>query len=411
MTSTWRISISSDVVSLNDSQLYPRLDKLMDSHVTNDLRRLITNQATPCVSIYMPTHVAGENGQQDPVRLKNLLQRAEEQLSASWLRSAEARRFLQAARDLPADPVFWENRSQGLAVFITPETFHRYRLPLQFDEFLMVGRRHHLKPLLTLLNGGDRYFILTLSQKRVRFYVASRHALEQQHVEGLPENMKEALNYTGVERGSQAHSAMQGSLGKQAAVFHGQGGQADTRKEDITTFFRMIDAALQPVLRDETTPLLLTGVEYVLPIYREVTGYPYLVKQELVGNCDYLTRHQLHQRAWPLMEPFLEQTRRDSAERYLQLVGTDKTSDQLEEILPAAHDGRIDTLFVDVQAHRWGRFDSQKQELEVHLTPDGGVDDLLDLAAVETLSHRGTVYAVPAHEVPGGKPVAAMFRY
>ena len=268
----------------------------MDSHVTHDLRRLISEHLAPCVSVYMPTHVAGENGQQDPVRLKNLLQRAEEQLSNNWLRPADARRMLQAARDLPADPIFWENRQQGLAIFISRNTFHSYRLPLSFDELVMVGRRYHLRPLLPLVNCGDRFFILALSQNRVRFLVGSRYTVEHVPLEGLPANMKDALNYSGVARGAQAHSAMQGSLGKQAAVFHGQGGQADTRKEDLAAFFRLIDAALQPVLRGEKTPLLLAGVEYLLPIYREITNYGYVSKQELAGNCDYLTAHQLHQR-------------------------------------------------------------------------------------------------------------------
>ena len=44
----------------------------MDSLGTRDLRSLTHEQSGPCVSIYMPTHVVGENGQQDPVRLKHL---------------------------------------------------------------------------------------------------------------------------------------------------------------------------------------------------------------------------------------------------------------------------------------------------------------------------------------------------
>ena len=37
--------------------------------------------------------------------------------------------------------------------------------------------------------------------------------------------------------------------------------------------------------------------------------------------------------------------------------------------------------------------------------------ELLDRGAVDTLSGRGHVYAVPAAEVPGGGDVAAIFRY
>ena len=38
-------------------------------------------------------------------------------------------------------------------------------------------------------------------------------------------------------------------------------------------------------------------------------------------------------------------------------------------------------------------------------------EDLLDLAAVQTLLHGGTIYAVEPEQVPGGGPLAALFRY
>ena len=40
-----------------------------------------------------------------------------------------------------------------------------------------------------------------------------------------------------------------------------------------------------------------------------------------------------------------------------------------------------------------------------------GDEDLLDFAAIHTLFNGGTVYAVDPDEVPGGTPLAAVFRY
>ena len=383
----------------------------MDPFGTRELRDLTGQYDGPCVSIYLPTHVAGEQAQQDPVRLKNLLQRAEEQLSDGWLRAPEARKLLKAARDLPNDSIFWNERSHGLAIFMTPDSLQRFRLPLTFDELGVVNRRFHVKPLLPLLAGGERFFILALSQNKVRFYMASRFTIENVDVPGLPANMEDALNYAAADRGSQAHSAMRGSLGKQAAVFHGQGGQSDTRKEDLAQFFRLIDAALGPVLRDETTPLLLAGVEYLMPIYREVSGYSHVAERDLAGNCDYLSAHELHQRAWPLMEPTFQRARKAAAEKFHTLAGTGTTSDDIGQIVSASHEGRIETLFVDTHALQWGRYDPQTAQVELRDEPHTGDDDLLDLAAVQTLSRRGTVYSVERGQVPSGAPAAAVFRY
>jgi len=66
----------------------------MDVFDDSELRRLTSEEVGPCVTVYLPTHVSGEQGQQDPVRLKNLLQRAEEQFVDGGMRAAEARELL-----------------------------------------------------------------------------------------------------------------------------------------------------------------------------------------------------------------------------------------------------------------------------------------------------------------------------
>lgn len=383
----------------------------MDTFEISDLRALTTFQTEPCVSIYLATHPSGQDGQQDPVRLKNLVRQAEEQLAGEWLRAAEARELVQPIRNLPADPAFWDQRVRGLAVFASPNAFYRFRLAVEFDELAIVNRRFHVKPLFPLLSGRDRFFILALSQNSVRLFDASRDQIEQIEVKNLPANMKDALNYTAADRGSQTHSAMSGSQGKQAAVFHGQGGQRDTRKEDLAAFARQVDAALKPVLRNQRAPLLLGGVDYVLSIYREVSHYPHVAEQQLEGNCDYFTPHEILQRAWPRIEPVVEQARHRAATQYIELVSTGKTSDEIKQIIPAAHAGRIDSLFVDIHAHQWGVFHPQDNTVELHEACQSGDEDLLDLAAVETLAHRGVVYGVPPERMPIRESIAALYRY
>ncbi len=223
--------------------------------------------------------------------------------------------------------------------------------------------------------------------------------------------MEEALNYAGADRGSQAHSAMRGNLGKQGAVFHGQGGQSDTHKDDLASFFRLVNAALQPVLRQETAPLLLAGVDYLLPIYREANSYPQLAEQALVGNCDYLTPHQIHERVWPIMEPCFQRTREEAAARYRRLENTERATADLREIVPAAHEGKIETLFVDVHALQWGAWDPLNGKVELHNQPEKDDEDLLDLATVQTILHGGGVFAVEAGDSPSGGSVAAVYRY
>jgi hypothetical protein len=60
---------------------------------------------------------------------------------------------------------------------------------------------------------------------------------------------------------------------------------------------------------------------------------------------------------------------------------------------------------------RWGTFDRETGEVQVHEEQEAEDVDLLDLAAVHTFLNSGAVYVVDAGNVPGDAPVAALLHY
>jgi hypothetical protein len=77
----------------------------------------------------------------------------------------------------------------------------------------------------------------------------------------------------------------------------------------------------------------------------------------------------------------------------------------------AAHDGRVDVLFVARGVERWGTFDRTARAVRIHDEERPGSEELLDLAAVQTLRNGGTVYAVPPTDIPGNAQAVALLRY
>jgi ribosomal protein L35 len=116
----------------------------VDVLTRDELRTLVSRSAGPSVSIYMPAHRAGRAIRQDPIRLKNLLEEAEERLVAGGLRAPEARGLLGPGRKLLDDGMFWQYQSDGLAIFLSAETFRFYRLPFDFEELVVVADRFHM---------------------------------------------------------------------------------------------------------------------------------------------------------------------------------------------------------------------------------------------------------------------------
>ena len=384
----------------------------MDKLTLDDLGALALLGAQPCVSLFMQTHRAGPDIQQDPIRLKNLVGRAEEALVEAGLRAPEAREVLEPARALMDNPVFWRHQSDGLALFAAPGLFRTYRLPLDLEELLIVAPRFHIKPLLPLWTGDGHFFILALSQNEVRLLEGTRDGVAEVELEDMPTSLAEALPYEDPERQLQFQTGtgMAQEGGDRAAVFHGHHPE-DEVKNRILRYFRQVDEGLQQVLHDERSPLVLAGVEYLLPIYREASSYPHLVDEVVMGSPDRTKAEELHAQAWEIVEPHFAEAQRQALDDYAQQSGTERTSDDVEEVVPAAHYGRVAVLWVALGTEVWGRFDPETGDVRRRDQPEPGDGDLLDLAALQTLSNGGTVYAVDPSAVPGGGALAALLRY
>jgi hypothetical protein len=341
-----------------------------------ELRILTESPQAPCVSIYLPTHRKPTENQQDRTRLKNLLRQAADSLEAFGLRANEAEALLEPAAKL------------------------------------LVAHRFHFKPLLTFL-GGNEFFVLALSQNAVRLFEGSRFGLSAiEGPEGMPKSLAEALKYDETEQQIQFHTGTSAGTGKgRAAMFHGQGGGSDDAKDRISRYFRQIDQGLHDLLKDEQAPLVLAGVEYLLPIYKEINTYQHLLNGGITGNPEGASPDDLHRQAWVLVEPHFKREQERAAARYRELAGTGRTSLDPKEIVPGAYHGRIEFLFVAVGRQQWGDFDPGANRVDLHPEAQPGSFDLLDLAATQTLLHGGAVYAANPAEMPEEALLAAVFRY
>ena len=382
---------------------------MIDRLTSAELKGLIETHAEWCVSLYLPTHRSLPETRQDPVRFKNLLREVENALAAGGLRSPEIREFLKPAQELLDDSPFWQHQADGLAAFLSAGEFHNYRLPISFPELSVVGERFHLKPLLPLLSGNNRFFVLALSQNNVRLIEGTSYGASEVDLENVPGSLKEILGSYDVEE--QLQFRTQQKSGERSAIFHGHGGGRDEMKSRISEYFRQIVEGVHAKLKNESAPLVLAGVESLFPLYREVNTFKSLLDEGIAGNPELLSAEELRQRAWSIVEPRFLRQRQEAENRYHTLAGTGKTSTDLQEVVTAAYDGRIDALFVAAGVQIWGNFNQDERSLTVHEQAEKGDVDLSDVCAVRTFLSNGEVFAVEANAVPGGGPIAALFRY
>jgi hypothetical protein len=383
-------------------------DNHMNVLTRNNLNSLMAVHKGPCVSVFMPMHRSGPETQQDLIRFKNLIREAEERLITRGIPAPEARELLESAHKLLQGDLFHQHQSDGLAMFLSPEVFRTYMLPFVFKELAIVTDRFHIRPLLPLLSGDGRYYILALSQNKVRLLQGTHYSVNEVSLADVPKNLAETLRDDDSWKDLQMHSALSGGQGTFSSVTHGA--EVDS-KENIKRYFRRIDKGLHELVRDERVPLVLAGVHYLHPIYKEVNTYPHLMEAGVGGNPERLSPKELHAQAWTVVRPYFQKAQDEAVDQYKQFIGSGRTSNRVRKIIPAAYHGRVELLFVISDLQQWGTFDPGTDEIHLHKKEKTGDEDLLEFAAIQTLLNGGTVYMIGAEKMPDTDPLAAVLRY
>lgn len=358
----------------------------------------------PYVSVFLPTHRAGPETRQDPIRLKNLLTAAERELDES------DRDVLGPAWRLVEDRDFWQYQSDGLAVLASREGARVFRVPVRFEEASEVGDRFRVAPLVPLLARDARFHLLALSRGRVRLLECTAEGVRELEGDALPTSLEDALGRDWEERSIQHRTAAPtGDARRNDAMFHGQGAADDDDHREMIRFVEMVDAGVRELLPSNGAPLVLATVDELAGEFRKRSRHPAVLDDWVRGNPDEKDPAELREAAWPLVEEALAEPRRRAAARFRERHGTGLATDQPDRVVLAAMEGRVESLFAVRGAECRGRVEPDTRTVAV---ADDGDEELLDRAAVETLTHDGQVFVVPAGEMPSeGALLAAVLRY
>lgn len=378
-----------------------------------DIKNLIDKEKGYHVSIFLPTYMAGTEITQNPVRFKNLIRDAGRRLVNNGLSAAEADEFLEPAQKLLEDDILWHQQAYGLAVFISSKKFHYYNVPYKLKELVSVKNHFYLKPLIYLFRGDGRFYVLALSQHEARLFQGSHYCVHEVKVDNMPKGINEILKYEHHERQLQFHTKTVRSTGRRESMFHGHGEGTDDLKNKILQYFIMINHSIHNVLKEEQAPLILAGVNYLHPIYREVNTYPNLLAKGIAGNPEDIRAAKLHDMAWEIVQPVFDQVQGQAIQYYKNLSNTNakRVLNDVKTIIPAAYNGKVELLLIAAEQQKLGSFDPSTYKVLLHQEEGLDSEDLLDFAAIHTLVHGGTIYPVEIGKMPDGLLSAAVLRY
>jgi hypothetical protein len=363
----------------------------------------------PCVSLYFPDHLPGEKTHQDIVRLRNGADRAEKRLKELGFDKAAIAELLDPVRGLADDLGTWHIEGNAFAVFRAPDVFRVFRPMNAVDEIAVVGEHFYILPILNMLGTDRHFYVLGLSQKNIRLLRCTEFNSEEVELPAeMPRGLDEFLN-TRLPSESAAHEQSLQPDGPQGQFTSTT--DRDRKDEFVLNFYRVVDTHVANVLRNETAPLVVAGVQEQVSLFGRVSSYQYVAEDAVYGSPEGLKGGDLHARALPCARRFWEKPLERALQLYDGAGGTERRASGVDKVVRAAWEGRIAHLFVAERGQALGAFNPDTVKVEIHNEAGPNSEDLLNFAALHTLTHGGEVWLLPPEKVPGLSQVAAALRY
>ncbi len=375
----------------------------------------------PVVTMLMPMERRGPDTRKNHIVFKNILRQAQEAVNGSTPRAAEISARLTALESFDAPTHgFWQDQDEGLAMVVEPEgRVTAYKVPFRLEPYVRVDHQPYLSPLLRLA-AGRSYHVLSLDLDELRLFRASAWQLDEIELSDVPTSLAEAMKYDDPEESLQVRGTIQriaaepgSGTGRPVAAYHGHGvTNENVRNIKIRRYFEMVDKDLAKNFDTREVPLVLMGPPDLVGFYRNVNSYPHLQEETIAMNPSSLSPDELRERICTWVRGRDHDDRHKALATLSDNMGVGEGSADFAEVVKAASDGRVSTLFVKAGERRYGVNDRQADQVVVHETPEDGDTELVEATVLCAAEGGAAIHYLEGEEaLPGGGCLAAIFRY
>lgn len=363
------------------------------------LRRLAA-ATHPCITLVLPL-----NGISDPrIRLKDAIRSLESQV--------EEKSMLASVSGLAERDEVARGSKGALVILRSPEVFEHFITDQNVPEIVEAGEHFNIRPILAIAEKQKLFYILALSQKHVRVLRCSQKDSEDVALpSGTPASLDDSKQTSKPDHDLENRSSGGPSMGSMKGVMFGTSSGKEDKDEYLLHFIMEVEKGVHTLLKDSGAPLVVVAVEHELAVYKRVNTYPHLIDPGVHGAPDGLKGGEMHKRALELLQASTPEPVRKILDGFDKHVGTGHASTHAQEIVKAAHEGRVSHLLFQENAQYMGNFDEIRQKVKRHDDAIEQKHDLINAAVVETLRHGGDVYVLSGDKMPKGVPLAAMLRY
>lgn len=365
----------------------------------------------PCVTLLLPPYRPGASGEAPATLLKTLLREAENKLTARNVPETEIADLLEPLRQLSHEEDSLSGSGFPRVIFRSPGLLHQFELPVAPPDarVCVVGGCFWLRPILNSLALPGHVYVLEINKEAVELLTCGFTGVATADLpKGTPKTMDEALQLDAPDHDLRDRSASGPSTGAMTGVSFGTGTGREDHRVYLRDFYLAVNRGINELLRWNQAPLILAGVDEDVVVYRSINSYPRLLEQSIHGSPGgSMTTSQVLRNAHEIALADIQQRASRELADSRERLGPARLSIHLAQILQAAVEGRVSDLYLDENAERIGDFDGRM----FGGATNWHAEELLNVAAVETLLRSGFVYSLPTHMMGDPSVAVAAFRY
>ena len=163
-----------------------------------------------------------------------------------------------------------------------------------------------------------------------------------------------------------------------------------------------------PILK---MPLILLTLTEHQTLFKHLSNNPYLLDVGINKSIDSMDMKDIQNEAWKIIETINTKNRPDITESFSNSEADALGSSEIEAVVKAALESRVDTLYIEDEKSILGKIDKETGKVTYSDSQSLDHDDILDDLAEIVLSGGGTVTVLSAEEMPSKTGIAAIYRY
>ena len=366
----------------------------------------------PSVTITLPSYQPGARSHPPAAMLKSFLQDAAHHLAAQKISPASTQELLGPLDDIVKDAELLQGSRWGSVIFRAPGIFRHVHFTEAAEPAVTVAGCFQIRALLNQLSLPSDFYVLKLFKDHVALVRYEGFRAEPvEFPRGVPKTLEEAMAMEPPDHDLESRSSAGPSSGtgtgpgNTRGVRFGTGSAREAKHARMADFYKMVDRGLSDLLRGFGAPLILAGVDEDTSAYRAINSYPHLLDASIHGSAEeYQSETEILRRGAALLHEASRTRQINALAQWQEKVAPSRFLTDVYAILPAAFEGRIHKLFLSATANQTDVFETNGYE-------SCGPEDLLNLAAVQTLLHGGEACTVPQDTMPEGAAAAAILRF